>query len=545
MLDARFYYRPSNKFAWARAPVLFFGAVLLAATSAILLAWLFEQHWYLIILVPFLVAAVIGAALAGLVGLCHFRNRWLAMVLGAITGAAGYLGYYYLSIVVLTGLWMNPINLPAIVNFRMQTDVTLRAAGGPDKDNKKPVPFMNWFAFAMEAAACVGIPASLVFLRARRAYCEELKQWFAQDTKQVPGGYGEAIRDAMTDQSLNQLLPTIPPAASSQGCDTLTLEYVVPPDGSPTDYPIYLSIHRQAKSLRRLLPQVQLTPDEIVSLLPLFSKATELLATKDREIGHKVEELQQQRAAETLSRYSAHAAATITPVPEPYRQLLQDKSYKWKVNLVGLIPLAFILVGIGVISLGGWLLSVENVLQNPGRLGPGVALIALGIMGLCLGMYGALKLMGVLEMMWINRRFRQIIARRRGVPAWVLEPTSELVSLTPREAFLKITLTMTSDVLFMKLDRSDSTLYLIGDSNDYVIPTDSILEIEPAMFYHSSDQYQINELWYTRLLVSFGNDVRELLIGQAHLTFWPSTNKTRRRSTELLCQRLASLKAGY
>lgn len=545
MTDNRLYYRSANRIAWSRLPVLLFGSLLTAGVAAVLLEWLFEQGWYLIILVPFLVALAMGGSMVCLVALCHFRNRWWALAIGALTGLVSYLGYYYLSIVVMSGVWMNPVNLPAIIQFRMQNDVARKAGRVGDKA-EKPVPFMNWFAFAMEAAACVGLPASTAFMRSRRAYCEELKQWYAQDTKQVPGGYGEAIIYAFGDKSLNELLATMPPADNPQASDTLTLEYIVPPSGgSPTDYPIYFSITGQGNSLKRLLSQTQLSPDEIVPLLPLFPKASRFLAERDRAIGQKVEELQQQRAAETLSRYSPSAAATVTPVPEPYRKLLQDKSYKWKVNLVGLIPVFLFFGGIGSIALGAWKMSGENAMLESAKLGPAVAMITLGIMALGIGVYAATKLLGVPETMWINWRFRKIIERRRGVPAWVLQPSSELVCLTPRDSFLTVGLTMTSDVLFMNVDQKDRTIHLIGDSDDYVIPVDAILEFGPVQFYHPTDQYQLTELWYTRLLVSFGNDVRELLLSQAHLSFWPSTNKTRRRKEESLCQRIALLKAGY
>jgi hypothetical protein len=78
-----------------------------------------------------------------------------------------------------------------------------------------------------------------------------------------------------------------------------------------------------------------------------------------------------------------------------------------------------------------------------------------------------------------------------------------------RAAFAKIQLTMSTDLLLLKLDKRGRRLVLEGDSDRYRIPAGAISVCEPQCFFHPIDAQHRNHLWMVRLLVHV--DIRNRL----------------------------------
>src|SRR5207302_1009508 len=136
----------------------------------------------------------------------------------------------------------------------------------------------------------------------------------------------------------------------------------------------------------------------------------------------------------------AGEVATITPVPEPYRQRVRGPGYTLWVNLHGAIPAVYFFGGAGLLALGVWLATEDWLL-------PGCALAVVGAAGLVWGAYTALCCLAVPENRWIDRRLRAEIGQRPDPLVDPRSPDSVYVSLIPRAHFATIRWTMSSDLM--------------------------------------------------------------------------------------------------
>jgi hypothetical protein len=226
--------------------------------------------------------------------------------------------------------------------------------------------------------------------------------------------------------------------------------------------------------------------------------------------------------------------AQVLPVPERYRQRVHCKWYALWVNLIGLIPGVFFFGGGALLAGGIWLATTKEM-----PLGWIVAAVSLPafLWGAYLGLYCPC----LPENRWINRRLRREIGLR---PDFLVDPRnaeSLYVSLIPRDSFVKIKLTLSSDLLLLKLDAGGRRLLMEGDCDRYWIPCGAIAVCEPQCFYHPIDHQRRIQIWVVRLMVQFESGVRELLLSD-NLTGWnPMTNKRRRKAAQNLCARIAGL----
>src|SRR5207237_5344982 len=178
--------------------------------------------------------------------------------------------------------------------------------------------------------------------------------------------------------------------------------------------------------------------------------------------------------------------AVISTVPEPFRQRVRTPGYALKVNLLGATPLVFILAGAGLLYLGWHLFSREELALS-------IASAVFGALGVGWGVYTGLYCMSVYENRWIERRLRKEIGQR---PDPLVDPTSAeavYVSLIPRENFTKVKLTMSSDLLLLRVDGQRRQVLLEGDCDRYRIPVGAIETCEPQCFFHPIDTKHQNE----------------------------------------------------
>jgi len=157
--------------------------------------------------------------------------------------------------------------------------------------------------------------------------------------------------------------------------------------------------------------------------------------------------------------------------------------------------------------------------------------------------YTALYCLSVPENRWIGRRLRHEIGLRPDPLVDPKDPESLFVTLTPRGAFSKLQLTMSSDLLLLKIDEPGRRLVMEGDCDRYQIPGGAIAVCEPECFVHAADTDHTIEFWATRLIIRVEQGSRELLLAAQPTSWAPVNNNGRHRIAENLCQRINALRA--
>jgi hypothetical protein len=550
-LATRPHYETDSGVSWPRVPVMV-GAALLAAS---VIGWLFKSAfmigWYLIALLPAVGAAALGGVMFAVVYWSRCRNRWLAAVVAAVAGVVAYIGYYHFCMVdaLPPGAAARFDLLPSYIEFRLQNDVS-EEVGKPNvgQQPKKPTFGLNLYAFIFESLIMIGFPVGFAWRAATRAYCLELDQWMQRDLTHFPVQTSAALCQAIDAGTLDEFVAKTPAGGNAQISCQLALEYVQPESGSTFHYPIYATLQdvkerpwywpRALKHLRRtVLKQVQLDPREALSLRPLFPKLAQLLGTQHEQLRDTPATAGSNRPAQAVHLPGpAAAVAQITPVPEPYVRRVRTKGYAWRVNLIGIIPAIEFFGGIGLVAWGIWLLTHQAMTL-------GVALITVGAVATVFGGYTALYCVSAPENRWIERRLRHEISLRPDAMVDGFDQESVYVSIIPRDSFTKIKLTMSSDLLLLKLDKRRRELLMEGDSDRYRIPAGAISVCEPQCFFHPADAHQHTQLWMVRLLVQAERGLQELLVSVANTSWGPMTNKRRRQIAEAMCAEITGMQS--
>lgn len=533
----------------SRLPLLIVGGLVAAFLVAAVFKFLYYQGWYLIMLVPLFGGLLLAGVMNLLVGWTHCRNQWFAGALGLALGCVAYLGYFYLCFRhdLPPGMNARISWLPRYIAARMANDV-VEDVGRPQDINKpkKPSVGLNWYTFVFESLIIMGLAAGAGWTRAKRAYCYELQEWMQREIAQLPPYSGPAIVRAFElVGELAKFVTATPAGGDAQIACRLIVEFAQPTDGSAFSYPIYLSIEdllnpkpwywpRTAR--KTLVRQCVLTPREVVDLRPLFPNLTRLLESQHVELrDHPTAATPAAKLTPSAKLTPAADVAEITPVPEPHRQTIRTGSYAIKVNLIGLLPVIFLLVGVGGLALGGYLVT-KSV------FGASVVLFAIGGASLAWGIYVALYCMCVYENRWIERRLRSEITTRPDSLVDARDPGSAYVSIIPRDSFVQVKLTMSSDILLMKIDSRQRAIFLEGDSDRYRIPVDAISICEPQCFFHPMDKQRQTEMWMVRLMLRVPHGERELLLGIGHVDFRPCNNVRRRTVATETCQRILAMR---
>ena len=348
------------------------------------------------------------------------------------------------------------------------------------------------------------------------------------------------FRDALDNATLPQFVAQTAAGGDPQTASRLLLEYAVPENGSPLEFPIYASFedfpspkpwYRPRHLRRTFVRQVELELAEVMALRPLFSKLAQLLETKHAEL----RDLPADVLTPPSPPLAANDRAEITPVPEAYRKRVQGKGYALRVNLIGLTPFIYLLGGMGAIAGGIVLLELVSI-------GLGFAAIAAGAAGVVWGIYISQFCLGVPENRWIRRRLTQEVGQRSETLVDPQDPEAYFVSRIPRESFSKVQWTMASDVLFLKIDTKRRQLLMEGDSDRYRIPAGAISVCEPQCFFHPMDPHHTKQLWMVRLMIHVEQGSRELLLSVNPTSLRPVTNARRLQIAEDACRRIAEFR---
>jgi hypothetical protein len=537
----RAQYRSDFSAAWQYLPI----SIAIIVLAAVGLAWFmnlaYDYGWYLIILLPFLCSLALAGVIYAMVAWCRCRNRWLAGAVGVLAGLVCYLGFYDFGLreMLPPGIGWRIEMLPNYIELRMKTDVQ-KDVGRPDDPQRKetPVPFMNWFMFVCELGLIVGFGAWAGWHRAGYAYCRELGKWMWREKAIFPADSEQAFQAALEAGTLAEFLTVTPAGGIAQNACRLILEYCAPSEGSLLDYPVYASyikalpqssIWNLLRNLRRTaLRQVRLEPSEVLTLRSLFPQLAQLLALQHAELRDLPRDISPAppSAANAPTEY-----AEVWPVPERFRQRVRAKGYALWVNLIGLTPILFLVAG-GALLGGGLWLAIEKATPL-GWIG-----VPLGAPLMLWGIYIAKYCPSVPENRWIERRLRREIGQR---PDFLVDPRDQgslYASLIPRENFVKIKFTLSSDLLLLKIDEPKQKLLIEGDCDRYSIPRGAISVCEPQCFFHPIDHEQRIQIWVVRLMVQFEEGLREMLLCHSSTKWSPITNKRRNQLIADLCMRI-------
>ncbi len=356
----------------------------------------------------------------------------------------------------------------------------------------------------------------------------------------LPASSIQALQDALETGSLVEFVAGARASGAPQSSCRFIVEHAAPTDGSPFDYPVYASLeapratrlwHLHRNLRRTRFRQVALQPAEVLAIRPLFPRLAELL-------GAKYEELRDPPPGVTLvpiSEAPVGQLAEITPVPGPFRRGVRSRGYAIQVNLIALTPLFYVVGGAALAVGAGWLATERSMPL-------GWAAVAAGAAGILWGTYSALFRPSLPENRWMERRLRRHIAQRPDALVDPRDPESQCVSLVPRASFAKTQLTMSSDLLLLKVDERRRSLVMEGDCDRYRIPAEAIAVCEPECLFPPNDwQDRATELWMARLVVRVEEGLRELLLS-VDMTRWsPRNNARRRRTVESLCLRINGL----
>jgi hypothetical protein len=527
-------------------PALLLGGFLGAAALAWSLKVAYMHGWYWIIILPALGGGALAGLLYWLVGASHCRNYWLAGSLGVTAGLVAFLGYYHLCMVQFlpAGSIGRVDLLPRYISFRLRTDAA-EDVGNANVGNQPKKPFigLNVYTFVAELLIVAGLPAGFAWKRARHAYCPELAQWMRRDVALFPPCSSARLCDALETGTLAEYLAGTPAGGDAQTSCRLILEYAAPAEGSAFDHPVYATIEDMpnprpwywpSRARRTMLRQVELEVAEVLTLRPLFSRMAQFLEERHTEL----RELPGSVLTAEAALAPVEDRAVITPVPEPFRQRVRSKGYALWVNLIGLTPLLWIAAGGGLIALGVWMIH-EGI-----SLPAAIAALVAGTPCLGWGMYMGLFCLSVAENRWIERRLRQEIGRRPDPLVDAADPEAIYVSLIPRESFAKVQLTMSSDLLLLKIDQRGRQLVLEGDSDRYRIPAGAIALCQTQCFFHPMDAQRHNQLWMVRLMIQVDDGQRELLLSIGNISWRPMTNARRQQIAEEAWERIEDLIAG-
>ncbi len=541
------------------AGVLLF--VMGAVGSGLVAGWCLSRGGYVVFWKPLVMAAAMSVMLCLLVDWVRCRNPHLAGGLSLMAGALAYASYFYFSMQRDAGGGLVPVEvLPNYILFRMQNDVLkdvkdVPRGGAKPAKPAKPVEFFNWMFGACDLFILMGVPCEWARRRAQRAFSSEHNRWYRIEKVKRWPYLTQTFVDALNTGEIDIALRDTPTAPMQHQGSRFLLEWLDVEDTSPLDFPVYGSIEDQsqtgfAKSARRMVHrQFALTPQEALSLRPFFPKFSARLDVQHPEL--------QAVPATLFARSKTDSSsdlASVTPVEEPYRQLVRDRGYKWKVTLIDLIPLIYMVGGVGVMFLSLWLFDSDGQIpiefETPRFVMLGIGALCIGGCLFVWGCYAALMCQSGYSSRWIASRLRTELAHRPHLLVDLANPQTRYVLLIPGEEFTRIQMIMASDVLladdvlFMELDDHQREIRMEGDIDRYIIPAGAISDCQPRCYFHNSDAHQFKQVWMVRLLIQREMGEQELLIGLGQLRWKRHRNRDQEQAAREVCDRINGWRSG-
>ncbi len=489
-LSQRRFYKPIHRLD--PAPFLRWAALttLLALLLALLMSWLFRKGWYLVILVPSFASFFVATYIS--ITIHKGKVRWpaFAAAFGFFIGVLLYGGYLYFCMLAYLG-YQNASRidlLPRYIDLRLHTDVQ-RNIEMPSEKSERPDPVINGIFLCIELALVLLLTTAFGYRRALRTFCEKCNQWKRQDLAIFPPGTGVAIAQWFQHGQLAQLaaIPPYTPTGKSKASTVVALERCDWPGGEQC--PVYFGVKNVSSVLGRNLvfdeslgkvavPRVELTPDELKVVLPVFSKIP---------------------AVGAVAGLPAFAALVdVKPVPPGEANKILARRTVLMANAVALCTLVVFFGSIaGCLGAIAYLAHISEPPIDPLRLVATLALIILCAVLAILSGYIGLKNPGVPGDKFYRFRARRWFSLRRNK---IVDPDrpSDLptffVGMTPRKNWGKLLLECSTDMGFLQIDPRRRELRFEGDVERYRIPVSAITNCGLASYSASASNTRI-EYW--------------------------------------------------
>jgi hypothetical protein len=537
-LHEREHYRPDQGVNPLLLPVL----VGLPAGTAVGTAWLLKTAylggWYWIILLPCLLAFVLGGMMHAAVALSHCRQPAIAALIGLSAGLLAYLGYFYFA---MTNLLPNASleSLPDYIQWRMETDVD--ADVGRPARGGEPSVFRNWWAFVIELLFLVGVPLVMGRRRARQAYSSELGQWLERDEVRFRTGARDQIAAALDEGWLERFVAKNRPITTPQqtGACRVWIEYVKAPEVSPLDHDVYLTaVERPFRMwlssllLRDALDQVRLEPQECLALQPLFPALAGQLRTHHEELRDAPQTTPGLELAEApTAAGEAAEVAHFEEIPDAERAQLFSGRHLLMSNVVAGIPLLGLAAGAGLVGLGYFL--QQRGAGLPVVLSLYAGGVVLGV--ICFGVLAANPYAA--EQIYCYRLLQRTIRGRAESIVDADDPDVLHIALTRRENWQKVKVETCTDAGLATFDEQTGEFLFEGDVERFRIPAGAVVDCRPEQLHNPIDKQ--TQYWFARCVVRVPSGTRELLMCRGVKSFEAQSDTKRHNAAIDLARRLS------
>jgi len=529
-IDQREKFRSDWLMNWMMFPLLLLLPLISGLAIGCLMSLLYQWGWYLIFLVPFFLAVVLGGIVLLTVRWSHCRNPIMAGSIGLLAGVIALLSSYQFTMVFYSGpRFLHRVDLlPAYIQFRMQTDVQ-EDAGMPNQRQAQPEPVMNWLMLGFEFCIMAALPCAMAVSRSRHAYNSGLQQWMKNETTLLLAGTSQRLRASLDDGTVEQFCKATKPVPLQQQVCRMKLEYSVPAEGSPLDYPVYLTTTENSSSVfsrvGKPFRQVELNTAEVLALQPLFPAFKQVIRNSHPEL--------KQAPTQVVAAQRPQQTADIQDIPPPFGGTVMTKGFILWINVLGGMP--FVFVGFGLLCFYG----VAHWMDTSIPLS-----VVSGMLGLALLIVGAIQALRFAQYAESRYGLRKILDAIRERPDPIVkadEAGALMVGITPRENWQKVKLEVAGDMGLMQISDADGEIRFEGDKQRYRIPIASIVSCDAELFYIPIDQN--SEFWMIVLQVATNDETQEIIFGPSHTEFRSRTNDTRRIQARELSTRIERLMA--
>ena len=482
---------------WGRFIVWLIPAFLVAGILAEVMARLFIDGHYLIILVPFFAALAVAGMINLAVNKGHCRSPIVGGIAGFCAGFLLYIGHFYLGMIhdfgaVAAG---HPEALPTYIRLRMAVEKT-HDVGAPDSDqdqDKAPTTvdlYMNWFLFAAEFGLVLFLTTGAGSRRSLKPYCGTCQRWMMREVTQYDSIKSDELVDALRTQSARSLsalsatapFTTIPNVSlAADYCPSLK-------EGMPRDCPVFVSVKNintppkqavfdafeQSKG-KALVSGLQINSGELAALAPRF-KVFETLAGRSAAAALLPEE-----PAVDQDENKNLAYAEITPLSGDYAGKIMTRKTSLTASMFSALIAAGLFGGL-ILALGGLFIgfpdhppaggvSLREKIVGGVMVGVGFAcfLVSVGI---------SLVNPGFLANRYLRKLFLSELARRTSVAVDANDPDALFVEIVPKLNWGRMMLENASDIGLLVVDRGRRELRFEGDKERWRIPAAAIASCE-------------------------------------------------------------------
>lgn len=151
----------------------------------------------LLLLFPLLIGAVAGGLAGVMVHKCHLRAPAIALVLGFIGGAAGYVAVHATQYVHLRSQIPSEVGFVDYLKLSAAVGVSIKRVGVGDPGMTLPGA-AAWGLWGLELLLAGIVAGMLARVRAREPFCEACDAWYRPTTIFAAGGDVRAAKSFMT-----------------------------------------------------------------------------------------------------------------------------------------------------------------------------------------------------------------------------------------------------------------------------------------------------------------------------------------------------------